>query len=620
MRFSRPILTVVVVVLVAHRSGSWTNAVSASGGGGGPAAYGHGSYAQGQQGWQEESPSYSQVGAPPSSDEQQQQLPPLPEGWSEHIDPGSGQPYYFNAADGTTTWDRPMLPDSLSSVEEEEEESAEASSAPPQEDARIDIETPDEPSDQRQQVQQQQPYGDRKSESVSSVTMPNIRRTEDAVHEEERWRASQGWHEKSAQEREGVEPGQQERPSSWGVTNQAAAPQDQTPMGWDWKESTASDQAPGATSPENDTSQQQQQQQRETGFTQQAVMQDRRPCDSGMQGSSDNSEGRPSPLEQGMQGHVQQPIRQREEQQPGDVQQRGRKLQQDPRSASPSEPAKEEGWNDGPERRSPWGSGQGQYQPPPEARGEAMQQQQPPQRFAPQQARPQQQQHWSNAPNTTQGRPPSDAQQPAQAFQRRGPPSHERDQGPLHDSAQNRPQQSSHEQQRQATPPTQQGGPQGQAPPQQPMQGYPERNLSPGTPGQYYAGQQQQQPPPSSQQAYNRYGNYSPQGQQAGQYGQRDQYGQYGQYGQQQPRQYGSYPQYGQQQAGQLATQETSSAVREALGSAWQGILGFGNRTKEAVENARNTVVSKTQEATQTISSRSTSKSHLVPGAFVRHG
>jgi hypothetical protein len=40
-------------------------------------------------------------------------LPPLPEGWTEHLDPNSGQYYYFNAADGTTSWDRPSLPEDI---------------------------------------------------------------------------------------------------------------------------------------------------------------------------------------------------------------------------------------------------------------------------------------------------------------------------------------------------------------------------------------------------------------------------------------------------------------------------------------------------------------------------
>ncbi len=32
---------------------------------------------------------------------------PLPEGWSEHFDPRSGQPYYVDASSGKKQWDRP---------------------------------------------------------------------------------------------------------------------------------------------------------------------------------------------------------------------------------------------------------------------------------------------------------------------------------------------------------------------------------------------------------------------------------------------------------------------------------------------------------------------------------
>jgi hypothetical protein len=35
---------------------------------------------------------------------------PLPAGWSEVVDEASGYPYYLNARDGTTTWDRPSAP------------------------------------------------------------------------------------------------------------------------------------------------------------------------------------------------------------------------------------------------------------------------------------------------------------------------------------------------------------------------------------------------------------------------------------------------------------------------------------------------------------------------------
>jgi len=34
---------------------------------------------------------------------------PLPSGWEEAIDPASGNPYYFNRANGETTWQRPQV-------------------------------------------------------------------------------------------------------------------------------------------------------------------------------------------------------------------------------------------------------------------------------------------------------------------------------------------------------------------------------------------------------------------------------------------------------------------------------------------------------------------------------
>ncbi len=51
----------------------------------------------------------------PVTPAEETEKPPLPEGWSEHFDPNSGQYYYYNAADGTTSWDRPQPP----SIEEQ---------------------------------------------------------------------------------------------------------------------------------------------------------------------------------------------------------------------------------------------------------------------------------------------------------------------------------------------------------------------------------------------------------------------------------------------------------------------------------------------------------------------
>ncbi|OEU20294.1 hypothetical protein FRACYDRAFT_268210 [Fragilariopsis cylindrus CCMP1102] len=45
--------------------------------------------------------------------DRQDVVPPLPEGWTEHLDPDSGQFYYFNAADDTSSWDGPSLPEDV---------------------------------------------------------------------------------------------------------------------------------------------------------------------------------------------------------------------------------------------------------------------------------------------------------------------------------------------------------------------------------------------------------------------------------------------------------------------------------------------------------------------------
>ena len=58
---------------------------------------------------------------------------------------------------------------------------------------------------------------------------------------------------------------------------------------------------------------------------------------------------------------------------------------------------------------------------------------------------------------------------------------------------------------------------------------------------------------------------------------------------------------------GQMVAQE-ESPVKEALGSAWQGLLGFGNKTREAVEQARETVRKSATEASQQLSTTGSGK------------
>ena len=64
-------------------------------------------------------PSASTPDSAPAPEESEK--PPLPDGWSEHFDPNSGQHYYYNAADGTTSWDRPQAPEAKEPVLKETE-------------------------------------------------------------------------------------------------------------------------------------------------------------------------------------------------------------------------------------------------------------------------------------------------------------------------------------------------------------------------------------------------------------------------------------------------------------------------------------------------------------------
>jgi hypothetical protein len=61
----------------------------------------------------QEDPAAVTATSEPTAGEEEDSLPPLPEGWTEHLDPNSGQYYYFNAADGTTSWDRPSSPEDV---------------------------------------------------------------------------------------------------------------------------------------------------------------------------------------------------------------------------------------------------------------------------------------------------------------------------------------------------------------------------------------------------------------------------------------------------------------------------------------------------------------------------
>ena len=129
-----------------------------------------------------------------------------------------------------------------------------------------------------------------------------------------------------------------------------------------------------------------------------------------------------------------------------------------------------------------------------------------------------------------------------------------------------------------------------------PTQGQSWQNQPPQMNNQNQPPAQQGPPPQYYQRQYPPYGTY-PQGQ--GQYDPR--YGGQNSYGR-------GYPPP-QPSSGQLVAQDTGpSAVQEALSNAWTGLLGFGNKTREAVGSARDQVVTSATAAGQTISEKGTSE------------
>ena len=199
-------------------------------------------------------------------------------------------------------------------------------------------------------------------------------------------------------------------------------------------------------------------------------------------------------------------------------------------------------------------------------------------------------------------------QQPPQREQYNRPPQqqiHTFQQPPQQEQLYRPPQQETPPSRQQHVPPVRQfGGPQ-----QGPSPGYQQHPQQQGVSTQEQRSPWQQGPPqepiqqgmPPQQQLQPPYGQqYGQYGQPGNQYGGTQYPGQYGQYGQQR------VPQ--QPPQNQLIPSETTSAVRDALGKTWQGLLGFGNRTKEVVEQARESVVTSATVAGQTIGSTTTGK------------
>jgi hypothetical protein len=506
MKFHSKALSLVLAVASAQLMGA---SGSMSGGPGGYASYyPQQQYQQQQQ--QQQQPQqqwYSQTGQEPTQEglePQEDEKPPLPEGWSEHFDPNSGQYYYFHAADGTTTWDRPVAEESS------EDPSSNESPEPPLQVEQRPVQT--DPVDSEQAS-----YG-----SSQGYGMPQ---------------------EEAKAEAESTESVAWERPS------------DQVPEHSMDQESSSGDshshtgELKPREMPVNAPPQQDTQYLREGGW---GVTKSDEP------GKSEHPQGYDRPPSMQLERQQQLP--------PG-------------------------GWGLPKQEEAPkptWGIPKDSQQPP--------KSNPPPQWVQPEPSRP----PIGQQPVARYEQPPKQDQVPA----RQEPAPQAYGQGPP---------QSQNPQQQQLP----QRPPMGQGPNQQPprQQGPPQQ------------GPPQQGPP---RQVYPQYGYPAPQlgppQQQYGQYGQPPRQGPTGQYyGQGQPQTYGQYggapgyrgPPSQQQQNGSTAgavisksVEEGTTAVKAALGSTWQSLVGFGSKTRELTEQVRDQVVSKAADAGQTITAQSTSKSN----------
>jgi WW domain len=145
-----------------------------------------------------------------------QEVPPLPPGWSEHIDPSSGQPYYYNMVDGTTTWDRPLVVVNNTVVDSEDtsqyqEQHLDISPTPAlsQQEYSKPIEAVDTTPPESFALTERAPassIGQRfstesmpvpESDAHNSAKVENVltavTRDEKNIRDEESWRVSQGW-------------------------------------------------------------------------------------------------------------------------------------------------------------------------------------------------------------------------------------------------------------------------------------------------------------------------------------------------------------------------------------------------------------------------------------------
>lgn len=530
MKFDSHFTTLVVSIVVAI---SLVAASSASGPGYG-AYSGYNYQQQTDQQWysQAEQQKYEQPQTAQLDEQEKEEQPPLPEGWSEHFDPNSGQYYYYNSADGTTTWDRPPPdPSQVGEATEQQTLSTEQT-----------IEKNEESKEQELPAEAETSWGSPEAEKVAEPSKEQFSEQQSGWGEQNQspMQAGPGGN----QSQQAVRPQQQ----SW------IEPQEVPPKSWDGNPDQGKmQQGPG-------------------GYIDPRAFQQGPPDKGPQQPSGWGGLNAEEQQEKPLQWESPKPVEMTEQSAGWGAP----KLDEQP---------KEQGQQSQPV--GSWGA-PGDKEPKP-------QEQQPAQWEAPQaeeqpkhQEQPQQPGGWG-VPKTD-GRPPQ----------------------PVGWGVPREPQQQPQQQQTRASVPNRPAG-QSAGTQQSPR----------AFGGQQGPRQVQQRPPmgqsPSQQQqqSYGQYGQYGPYGQygqpqvqkygQYGQYGGQGQYGQYGQYGG--PQGYGQQPPRQQQTGGQLVQQgieEGAAVVKEALGKSWQSLIGFGNRTREAMAQTRDTVVTSATAAGQQLSAKST--------------
>jgi hypothetical protein len=503
-------------------------------GGPGYAAYNGNNYRQqgqqqGQEGWHGQ-PRHQTYGQQPEMtvEEDATEEPPLPSGWSEHFDPNSGQYYYYNSEDGTTTWDKPVTESSDVQLQNEN-------------DGKGDMV---EGGLTSQKVEEAVPVSEAKDFRAEDVSQ------------------------------QGNQEGQSYGQNSWGVQDASRTPDNRQSDDWEAKKQSQpllqqEEQLDPliSTNTENlkDTLQPQSQPQEWNGNR----VQQQQERQGGVQGTGSFDGQRPS-----------QQFPERQEQGSGSGSpppSGGWGLPNDQTSPQPSQRSSE--WMDPTRDQSQLQSALGvaranvQNNESEQPQNQNLKDQ--PRPSTPQWGVPNPAKQGGDVPRPEGARPlsPNNTMPAPRAFTRHTveqPVGHY----PQHQSSTDRPPTNKIQdagQGQQQVPPIGQIPPQAQRP-------------------TYGSGQANQYGQPPIQRFDGQYPHYnSPQ--------------QYGQYG-------GQHPGYGQQVVGESGStlEDSTAVVKDALGKSWQGILGFSNRTRDAMGQARDQVVTGASAASQTLSEKSTSK------------